>query len=218
MISSIVWVPAGVADPNPKKYEFSTTELELIKMMEEQDIGNGDVESEEEIPEEKKTSVKLPKIENSLPADLRMDEYSSDEDENDAVQGTTIGNLLVEGSDIEAEMEDYQDMGGDDDNSDSEDDLEDVPDTREYTPLDVDGYSALGLSQAGTNAPSYMESGEGEDEDDDSDAEDIQIQADDAIVVVAKTEEVSIARIGWILDMYLAIRLTLQIRHRNLRR
>ena len=47
MISSIVWVPAGVADPNPKKYEFSTAELELIKMMEDQEIGAEDAESEE---------------------------------------------------------------------------------------------------------------------------------------------------------------------------
>ena len=38
MISSIEWVPAGVADPKPKKYEFSTAEIELIKMMEEQKI------------------------------------------------------------------------------------------------------------------------------------------------------------------------------------
>lgn len=199
MISSIVWVPAGVADPNPKKYEFSTTELELIKMMEDQEIGAEDAESEEvekeETPKIKQTSVKLPKIENNLPEDLRMDEYSSDEDENDAVQGTTIGNLLVEGSDGEADMEDYENMRGDDNNSDSEDDLEDVPDTREYMPLDIDGYASLGLSQAGTNAPSYIGMGE-DDEDDDSDVEDIQIQADDAIVVVAKTEEVSIATIS----------------------
>jgi hypothetical protein len=193
MITCIEWVPAGVADPNPKKYEFSTAELELIKMMEGQELGNDDAEeSEEEAPTVKKTSTQLPKIENNLPADLRMDEYSSDEDENDAVQGTTIGNLLVEGSDGEDDMEDhYNTGGGDDENSQSDDDLEDVPDTREYTPLDVEGFSSLGLSQAGTSAPTYMEMGEGEDEDDDSDAEDIQIQADDAIVVVAKTEEVS---------------------------
>ena len=73
-----------MADPNPKKYEFSTAELELIKMMEEQEIGaEGDAESEEvereETPKVKQVTVKLPKIQNNLPADLRMDEYSSDE-------------------------------------------------------------------------------------------------------------------------------------------
>lgn len=205
MIPAIEWVPAGVADPNPKKYEFSQAEVELIKMMEEQNFDETAAESDDEVPaqSEKKSSTKLPKIENTLPADLRMDEYSSDEDENDAVQGTTIGNLLLEGGNDE----DY--TGGDDDDadenenkeevemdsgdSDDDDDLDDVPDTREYTPLDVEGFTNLGLSQVGTSAPSYMEmQGEGEEEDDDSEAEDVQIQADDAIVVVAKAEDVSL--------------------------
>ena len=80
----------------------------------------------------------------------------------------------------------------DSDDSDDDDDLEDVPDTREFTPLDVEGFNALGLSQVGTNAPAYMEMpDDDEDEDDNSDTEDVQIQAGDALVVVAKTEEVS---------------------------
>ena len=35
MISSIEWIPAGIADPNPKKYELSSTEQELIEMIDE---------------------------------------------------------------------------------------------------------------------------------------------------------------------------------------
>jgi hypothetical protein len=216
MISAIEWVPAGVADPSPKKYEFSAAELELIQMMEKQNFGEGGtiVEEELEVPpppkEKKEKKITLTKIENSLPADLRMDEYSSDEDENDAVQGTAIGRLLVddtnEAEPVEEEQEEEEvseedekneegdiDMDSDDSDDSDDDDLADVPDTREYTPIDLEGLKAMGFSQAGTNAPAYMnlpENGE-EDEDDDSEAEDVQIQPDDAIVVVAKTEEVS---------------------------
>ena len=220
MISAIEWVPAGVADPNPKKYEFSTAEMELIKMMEEQKI---DVDAlENEVKNEKKgtdtkaeTKTKLPKIDPStLPADLRMDEYSSDdgESDNEAIQGTTLGKLLVEDSDADEqdedeEEEDEEDManGSDDDgiekrnrgsdkmnddySDDSDDDLADVPDTREYTPIDLEGLTSLGLSHVGTNAPTYM--GDNEEEED-SDAEDVQLHADDALIVVAKTEDVSL--------------------------
>ena len=42
MISAIEWVPAGVADPTPKKYEFSQAELDLIQMMEEHNMNDLD--------------------------------------------------------------------------------------------------------------------------------------------------------------------------------
>ena len=77
-----------------------------------------------------------------------------------------------------------------DSDGDSDDELEDVPDTREYTPIDVEGLNSLGLSQIGTNAPAYMDDPEDDEADEGSEAEDVKIQADDAIVVVAKTEEV----------------------------
>ncbi len=214
MISAIEWVPAGVADPNPKKYEFSPAELELIKMMEEQKIDEEDVASneEKETPKSEMTpKIKLPKLENTLPADLRMDEYSSDEDdENDAIRGSAIGNLLVEDSenedvddegsmDSEREKEErMNDENSDDSEDDDDDDLADVPDTREYTPIDVEGLTSLGLSHVGTNAPTYMGD---DDEDEDSDAEDVQIQVGDAMVVVAKTEEVSIFEYSLVLSL-----------------
>lgn len=201
MISAIEWVPEGVADPNPKKYEFSNAEMELIEMMEKQNF-TGEDEAEEvvEKKKEKKEKVKTT-IEHNLPADLRMDEYSSDEDENDAVQGSALGRLLVDNSgamemlqeqDEQSEGDDNADEKEDDDmDSDSDDDLADVPDTREYTPIDVEGLNSLGLSQVGTNAPSYMNFDENnaEDVDDASDIEDVQIQPGDAILVVAKTED-----------------------------
>ena len=191
MISSIEWVPAGVADPSPKKYEFSQAELDLIKMMENHTVGD----KPETTKPEKKKKTKLPKIENNLPADLRMDEYSSDEEENEAARGAAIGRLLVEENEQEDvvpqnDEADDDDMENDDDDSDdgdSDDDLADVPDTREYMPVDLDGLNAMGFSHVGTNAPAYLED---DDDDDDSDAEDVRIRSTDSIVVVAKTEDV----------------------------
>ena len=135
-----------------------------------------------------------------------MDEYSSDEDGNEDVGA--VGRLLIEDEDVmedegdddvsETEGENAPDMKDMDDDSDREsdddDDLADVPDTREYTPIDVEGLNNLGLSQVGTNAPAYMGDDGDDDEDDGSDAEDVRIQPGDAIVVVAKTEEVSFFR------------------------
>eukprot|EP00980_Cylindrotheca_fusiformis_P009296 scaffold2042_cov123-Cylindrotheca_fusiformis.AAC.3 len=199
MISAIEWIPEGVADPNPKKYEFSAPELELIEMMEQQNFGGEKAAPKQ--PKQKKSKKPKEKIEHSLPADLRMDEYSSDEDENDAVQGTAVGNLLLDSTDMLEEEEQEQEEEGSkdhvdkDDNmdsdSDDDDDLNDVPDTREYTPLDMEGLNNLGLSHVGTNAPAYMDMNENGEEadDDDSDIEDVLIQPGDALFVVAKTEE-----------------------------
>ena len=205
MISSIEWVPAGVADPSPKKYEFSQAELELIEMMKDHNMNDlQDVQAhlaqQEKDAAKKKKSKKLTaaKMENTLPADLRMDEYSSDEDDDDGNEnGAQIGQLLVEDVALEEEGiavdDDYKarDDMDDSDEEDSDDDLADVPDTREYTPVDLEGLNAIGLSQIGTNAPAYM-GGDDEDDDnddEDSDADDVIIQPGDAIVVVAKTED-----------------------------
>jgi len=208
MISALEWVPAGVADPSPKKYEFSQAEMDLIEMMEKHNMTDlKDVQAHLQNDQEKagKNATSKSKkektsktVENSLPADLRMDEYSSDEDENEAVQGTAVGRLLVEDDKeldrVDEEGEDEEDdrgktkMNTEDSDEDSDDDLADVPDTREYTPVDLEGLKAIGLSQIGTNAPAYMDDMDDGD-DDNSDAEDVRIQPNDAIVVVAKTEE-----------------------------
>jgi hypothetical protein len=200
------WVPAGVADPSPKKYELSAVEVELIEMMENQQIGSGQGEETiEKKPRKKKSN--LMKIEHNLPADLRMDEYSSDEDENDAARGTALGNLLVdvaedpnellkepeEEEEVEKEdrvkkMKNDEDMDSDDSD---DDDLDDVPDTREFTPLDVEGLQNMGISKA-VDGTSFMDFPlDGDNDDDDSEAEDVQIRPDDALIVVAKTEDVS---------------------------
>ena len=66
--------------------------------------------------------------------------------------------------------------------------MEDVPDTREFEPVDVEGLQSMGLNQIG-NSAMHME-GLGE-EDDESEAENVQLSDTDAIVLVAKTEDVS---------------------------
>jgi periodic tryptophan protein 1 len=90
----------------------------------------------------------------------------------------------------EDEKDEQDDEGGgeeddedddDDDDDEEEDDLADVPDTREFMPVDIAGLEAMGIGHVGFN--------EEEDDDDDSDAEDVNLSPDDAIVIVAKTED-----------------------------
>lgn len=216
MISSIAWVPAGVANPNPQKYELSIVEQELIHLMQKK--GNIEeqiiLEQQESAaaPEEatsavshrgkrKKASaqIQLPKIKNQLPADLRMDEYSSDEDEERQAMG--LGKVLLAETEQEStgmeepeanesdddgssEGQRRQKEGNDQDNDSDEDDLADIPDTREFMPLDVEGLEAMGLSHGGTMM--YDD----DDDDNESEAEDVRLTKDDAIILVAKTEEV----------------------------
>lgn len=207
MISSIVWVPAGVADPTPKKYEMSAQEMEIIRLLEEQQ------QSQQQTPDAKKmrggmlVKATSTPLEHNLPADLRMDEYSDDDDDDDDGDAA-VGRLLIssegaegmeddqaqgeEDEDNEEDQEGEKKMHGDnddddDDSDDDEDDLEDVPDTREFEPVDVEGLQAMGLNQIG-NSAMHME-GLGDDEDDDSEAENVKLSDTDAIVLVAKTED-----------------------------
>jgi hypothetical protein len=202
MISSVEWVPRGVADPNPKQYELSAAEQELLllnqaeyQVEEDDNVLNEQEQAQETIPTTK--TVMLPKVDpNSLPAELRMDEYSSDEDENEAVKGMSIGTLLVktdeEDNDNKEQIMENQDWETDDSDNDmdSDDDLNDIPDTREFAPTDLEGLQAMGLSHVGAGAAMNLEDDDGDADDDDSDADDVRLSPDDAIIVVAKTEEV----------------------------
>lgn len=115
MIAAIEWIPAGRANPTPSKYEYSRAEQEFLARVQAGDLGgvaedddddeaadddgaaNGSDEDWEDMEEEegggsggKKTE--LPKVDpNSLPADLRMDEYSDDDDDREK----NVGGLLV---------------------------------------------------------------------------------------------------------------------------
>jgi hypothetical protein len=220
MISFVEWIPAGVADPSPKKYELSTAEMELIQNQAETAEG---IEEEMEEADKSGSKIILPKVDPStLAPELRMDEYSSDEDEHDAVRGSTLGKMLVgkvsnvmvgtrigdDGmpvDDVEGEndvnndaktdtavgeLEDDSADEDDDDDDDNDDDLEDVPDTREFMPVDVEGLEAMGLSHIGTGGHFYIEDWGNEENDDDSDAEDLKVAPSDALIISAKTEEV----------------------------
>jgi len=215
MISSLAWVPAGVAASHPKKYEMSRAEQELVQMMQEK--GNLDEAFEQEVAKQTKAKkIQLPVMENSLPADLRMDEYSSDdEDDDEQRKGVALGQMLVGASESDLLDDEEEEPNDDDDDDedeaeqqqygqkskkfghadskdeddDSDDDLNDVPDTREFEDVDVEGLQAMGLSHVGMNGGNMMLD---EEEDDESEAEDVRISADDALVAVAKTEDVSV--------------------------
>lgn len=222
MISCIEWVPRGVADPTPKKYELSAVEIELLEnqaklqaALEEPDGDDDDDELEEDDSDNeapRKSTIVLPKIDPStLPADLRMDEYTDDEDETDAAHGSMLGRMLVgndsemigvdeqgrpiasdsDGDNEEEEDDDPIDKDSDDsdDDKDDNDDLDDAIDTREFMPVDIAGLQAMGISHEGMSALLDHDNDFDDDDDDDSDADDHNLTPNDAILVVAKTEE-----------------------------
>ena len=223
MISALSFVPAGVADKNPKRYELSTTERELLAAMEEQEEEqqqqSGEASKDNANPKSAKEKrkrgtfkVNLPDTPpatstSDLPADLRMDEYS-DDDEDDA--GGAIGQLLMDqpatmAAEYMAQQEGEEDEDDDDDDNnnkqatlqmadpdsdddDEDDDLADVPDTREFTPVNVDGLDAMRLYDVGMGAGADME--DMDFDEDDSEAEDVKLSDDDALILVTKTEDV----------------------------
>ena len=227
MISCIEWVPKGVADPNPKRYELSKAERELLEQGAKEGDNNVDVESEEEdmdagekpIDDDddddddegtaEKTASDIiaaqPVDPKSLPQELRMDDYSDDEDDNG--QQKALGNLLIAnpentglGIDENGKVEDVheeesesgkvedvheEESESDSDDEDQDDDLEDVPDTREYIASDIKGMEAMSFAGYNGEADFNIEDGD----DDDSDINDTNLQPNDALVIVAKTQE-----------------------------
>jgi hypothetical protein len=102
MIAAVAWIPAGVAAETPTKYEYSKAEQEFLERVANAN-GDGDLDpnNDDDAEEykdgewedvEEENNVVVPKVDvNSLPADLRMDEYSDDEGD----EGKGIGNILV---------------------------------------------------------------------------------------------------------------------------
>lgn len=186
MISSIAWVPRGVADPNPKRYEMSSTERELLELMDKEGGDIAELESSLIAKLDTKEKIILPKMENTLPEDLRMDEYSSDEEDVDLLMNGNDENAIDEDEENPADEASKGDDSGDSESDREDDDLSDVPDTREYDALNVEGLQAMNFADSGMTGGMYATA----DNDENSDAEDIEIKEDDAILVVAKTEEV----------------------------
>ncbi len=234
MISCIEWIPRNVADPNPKRYELSKAERELIEQdaskQQEEDEDN-DMENQEEdgmmngtpvatekvsVPEEVEKTLTATEIiaqqkidPSSLPKELRMDEYSDDENDDDddgtnngqsgksgssVINRQSIGDLLIGNDDVgmtgideHGKVEDHVEVDSDEE-FDDDDNLNDIPDTREYAPTDLKGLEAMSFGgYAGMKE--FEQAG---NEDDDSDIEDTNLKPDDALVIVAKTEEVSL--------------------------
>jgi hypothetical protein len=225
MISCIQWIPKNVADPNPKRYELSKAERQLLAEEQKQNNNteNDDSDSdnvmsndEEEVIQNVETPkegrsltateiIASQKIDpSSLPKELRMDDYSDDEDgnnknSNDNIQAAdTIGDLLIGndsnpeggmlGIDEDGNVEDV-DIDSEGDSDDDYDDMGDIPDTREYTPTDVRGLEAMNFG--GYTGMNEFE--EGEKDDDDSDIDDTNLKPDDALIIAAKTEEVRLS-------------------------
>jgi hypothetical protein len=246
MISSIAWVPKGVAASTPVRHELSSVERELINWMQQQEL-TGPKEEEEEndnsesvAAERRKSNHKVdhandthspdhhehekpssanviqlptfsPEAAALLPAELRMDEYSddaatSDDDDdddnmnNDKVirQQMVLGNLLMERDEISSgddsniidhlSVDENEDIKEDDE---SDHDMQNIPDSREFDPVDVAGLQAMGLSDVSCGKGFKDIISHMDDDKDDSEAEDIRINPDDAVIVVAKTEDVS---------------------------
>ena len=72
---------------------------------------------------------------------------------------------------------------------DEDDDLLDVPDTREYMPIDIEGLQSMSLANVDYHNAMMMLDEDVEDGED-SDVGDTDLQPDDALVLVSKTEEV----------------------------
>lgn len=99
MIAAIEWIPAGRANPNPSKYEYSRAEQEFLEKVQAGELATENDDDEEDEWEdvdddEEEQEVEVPKVDpESLPKDLRMDDYSDDDDDEDGEKN--IGGLLV---------------------------------------------------------------------------------------------------------------------------
>eukprot|EP00522_Entomoneis_paludosa_P012054 CAMPEP_0172443610 /NCGR_PEP_ID=MMETSP1065-20121228/3840_1 /TAXON_ID=265537 /ORGANISM="Amphiprora paludosa, Strain CCMP125" /LENGTH=605 /DNA_ID=CAMNT_0013193901 /DNA_START=792 /DNA_END=2609 /DNA_ORIENTATION=+ len=196
MISAIGWVPVGVSDPNPKRYELSAAERDVLQAMEEQE---GNINNRDQITNKDKRKRGTIKVQvppsapaSELPADLRMDEYS---DDDEADEGAALGNLLLDqpasiAAEVAAEEAERNDSDSNDngnDEEDGDDHEDDVPDTREFEPVDVEGLGSMGLYNVGMGTGADME--DMDFDEDDSEAEDVKITDDDAVILVTKTED-----------------------------
>lgn len=92
-------------------------------------------------------------------------------------------NMETNEDEDEPQAQDTERENDSDSDIDDDDDLHDVPDTREYMPLDVKGLQCLG--------DDYEDLDEEEEEDEEY-LEDVRIREGDALIVVAKTEDVSL--------------------------
>ena len=202
-ISCVEWIPKGVADPNPKRYELSQREQELIDsyqeiekeggtipipsqyatlndadgmdvmgvIQEEMDgnddddaaVADGDGDDKEVTAKttEKSASEKIAEQQidpSSLPAELKMDDYSDDEGNGPVIPSSNIDELVIESHLAENNSDNDEDDNNDDDDEQMEDDNEGMENSddsdedeiepgmgggREYMPTDIKGMEAM---------------------------------------------------------------------------
>ena len=169
-------------------------------------------------------------LSSDLRMDEYSDDDDEDEN-NDGIKGNkgasaaVLGKLLIgqddlvpneDGSideddiDVDEEIVSMEDGEAGDGNYDSDDDsdddenfdnLEDIPDTREFVPTNLEGMESMNLGGGGgggggQSGIEHEERPEDDDSDSDddggSDVEDTNIRSDDALIVIAKAEEVRI--------------------------
>ena len=181
MISALCFVPAGRADPNPKKYELSGGETNMLKQtLAGDDPMASSTSTTEQPPPPPKTasnaSTILPLVNiNDMPNDLRMDDYDKEPNQvhlvgsHSEVVGTSLDasgipqeEIIGESEDDDMVDEDQIKNGGagtcDVDDSDSRDDeMSDddydplMHDPREYEPTDTAALTAMGLGHTSTH-------------------------------------------------------------------
>jgi hypothetical protein len=212
MIAAIEWVPAGVSKELPLKYELNPTEKYDIEAKQKEgpttmmktkkksskslqqhnlpaDLRMDDYSDDDDDDDDNPGAA----IGNLL---VREDEHSDDDDDGDDDQHEgEIDALPLQDEQLEIlddkEMKQQDssndEQSDDDDDDDDDDNLQDVPDTREFMPLDFQGLESMGIGgDAGLPMAMPLENYL----DDDSEADDVRIMETDAVIVVAKTEEV----------------------------
>ncbi|GMH50497.1 hypothetical protein TL16_g00789 [Triparma laevis f. inornata] len=208
MISSVVFVPHGKADPKPKRYELSAGEMNMLHAVETNESSNSDALPPSPFPA---PTPSLPEVDiSTLPADLRMDKYDEEPVNVNVVGadselvGTSLGADGIPEEDIAEEEEEDEDEememddGANQPNSDSDSDMSDDDfeplqhDDREYEPTDTAALTAMGLGHTQTypQEPHYFDDvdEEGEDEGDESDDEDTNLKPTDVLILSATTD------------------------------
>ena len=111
---------------------------------------------------------------------MEPDNDSEEEEEEEEEEDKNKNNNIEKNEELND-----SDSDSDSDSDLSMDDYTPLEDTREYTPIDVKGLEAMGLTK--NNGGNYF--GNDEDNEEDSDEEDTNILSTDALCVVATTDE-----------------------------
>lgn len=113
MITSLSWIPRGVARQRPVRYELTPEEMQRVFALAQQE--KGELNSDAAAMHRSDVAVEMEDVDMSdLPPELNMEDYDNEDD---------VG--IMKNDDVEDDMFDYQEQGGNlmlgDDESDEED-------------------------------------------------------------------------------------------------